>query len=405
MRFLLLFAMTCLSCDGGGSGGGGIHFHGDSEVLPGFESDTGLQPSGSDVQAQFIVRASGKVAVDGDADPGRDIAVGRVASGKLSIDGHFLLEGKLKLDISGLPKYDGPIPNLDKVDLTFGGEAAFDPFLLGSSAQVVSEMPETKLPDIPLPGGLTGKLVITIVKGSTVTSELRGICAGTADGKVQWRGATKTSGKLILRPTIVVKIPVKGDKSFDLPEIPVTIPARDVALDLGTHELGSGDAAAASAARTATPGGCGGGDVDGGANDASIADGSSADGSVGDDAPVATAKQVLCADAGCSVPADYCCIESDAGESCIDAGFPCGGNKVRCDQTADCESGVCCATPDAVSFTIELACQSSCTGTYARKACASDAECGAEKCIVETCRGRSVALCGGLPADVRPFCE
>ncbi len=169
---------------------------------------------------------------------------------------------------------------------------------------------------------------------------------------------------------MVVKIPVKGDKSFDLPEIPVKVPARDVPMDLGTHDIGGGNAPAAGApAATATPGGCGGAEPDGGAVDGSIPDGSTADSSADDDSsgPVATAKQVPCADAACGVPSDYCCIESDAGESCVDAGSPCEGSKVRCDQAADCASGVCSATPDPVTFTIELACQSTCTGSLRAK--------------------------------------
>ena len=97
-RYGLVFLTSFwLSCSSGGGGGGGIHFHGETDVLPGFEADTGLKPSGSDVQVQFIVRASGKVTADGDADSGGTIAVGRAGSGKLVVKGKFLLEGKLKI--------------------------------------------------------------------------------------------------------------------------------------------------------------------------------------------------------------------------------------------------------------------------------------------------------------------
>jgi hypothetical protein len=400
----LLVLVAALAACGHDDASTGLHFHGQSALLPGFDGDTGLRPPGSDVQVQLVVRANGTVSADGDADGNASLVVGRAGSGRLAVDGQFLFDGHLKIQISGLPKYDGPIPQLDQVNVSFSGASSFDPFLLGgASARATADIPETKLPEIPLPGGLTGKLLVTVVKGSSVTSELSGTCAGVADGKVTWRAATKTSGKLILKPTIVVKIPIKGDKSFDLPEIPVDIPARDGVLDLGSVEVGEGDApAGGSAATTAIPGGCG--SSPGG--DASIDDASVDGPPIGEDGapPVTGDHQVLCADAGCAVPSDYCCV-SDAGESCIDAGFACDGSKLRCDQSGDCASGVCCAVPDPVTFTIEASCRPTCDGAYERKACAADAECGADRCVTEVCRGRLVSLCGGLPAEVELACE
>jgi hypothetical protein len=383
-----------------------LHFHGETELLPGFRGDTGLKPPSSDVQVQFVVTASGTLTADGDADGDAALVVGRSGSGRLAIAGKFQLEGHLKIQISGLPKYDGPIPKLDQVDLSFGGESSFDPFLLaGASASVSAELPETKLPDIPLPGGLTGKLVVTIAKGSTVSSAVTGTCAGIDDGKVTWRAKATTTGKLILKPTIVVKIPIKGDKSFDLPAIPVDIPARDAALDLGTHDVGDGAAPNAGTPSTsALPGGCGGGSTnDSGSpiDDASSSDGGSSETDV---EPTAGDHEVTCGGSGCDVRSDYCCV-SDAGELCLDGGFPCDGSKLRCDQTGDCATGVCCVVPDPVTFTVEASCKASCGGTYERKACASDAECGPERCITEGCRGRTISLCGGLPPEVKAACE
>src|SRR5262249_20802134 len=165
--------------------GGSSHdmkFHGEADVLPGFNWDSGLVPSGVPVQVELSVTAAGKVSVDAGADQGgpadKPTVVGRRGSGELKIEGGFKLTGRLKADLTGL-RYDGNIPGLDNTDLKFHGETAFDPFLLGGAkATATAEIPETMLPPIPLPGGLTGQLIITIAKGSTVSVDFSGVCAG-----------------------------------------------------------------------------------------------------------------------------------------------------------------------------------------------------------------------------------
>jgi hypothetical protein len=426
----LVLAAACSSASGD-EGSNRPHFHGESDVLPGFSGDTGLQPKGSDVQAQFVVSASGKVTADADATSGGSgsalIVVGTAGSGKLVVDGHFTLTGKLSIHITGLPGYDGPIPNLDGVDLKFGGTASFDPFLLGGKqASVVADIPETKLPDIPLPGGLTGKLVVTVVSGSTVTSTFHGVCAGVADSKVQYLGATSTSGKLLLKPTIVIKIPIKGDKSFDLPVVTVPIPARDVAMDLGTVAVLAGEApVAGDASSTATAGACGGdgdGGIDGGgidgATDSGTADGDpdTAHDTLGPDGGGSDSKAdggggsaVTCGGAPCSAPSHYCCVHADRSESCNATGTTCDGAEIHCDDTSDCTSGVCCASPSTVagtgSITLKMTCQPTCTGPYDAVMCMASDECSdASVCTGQICRGRPISTCGGLPPDVASFC-
>src|SRR5262249_11649696 len=186
--------------------------------------------------------------------------VGRRGSGKLKIEGGFKLTGRLKADLTGL-RYDGNIPGLDNTDLKFHGETAFDPFLLGGAkATATAEIPETMLPPIPLPGGLTGQLISTIAKGSTVSVDFSGVCAGVADGKVQYLGQTSASGALKLKAKIVVRIPIRGDQSFETSEIPVQFPAGAHTLDLGTLPVsGTGAPLSGDPAATAMSGSCSGG--------------------------------------------------------------------------------------------------------------------------------------------------
>jgi hypothetical protein len=163
---------------------------------------------------------------------------------------------------------------------------AFDPFLLDGKAEVTSEIPETKLPGIPI--GAVGSLVLTIAKGSTLTSVFNGVCAAVSagpDAKAQYLGRTTTNGTLKLKPTVVLKLPPLGsEKPFDLPEITVPIPAVTAALDLGTQPVAGGGAAPTGS--LARPGSCtggGGGDPDGGMGGGDGGGGNSDGGAGGDD--------------------------------------------------------------------------------------------------------------------------
>ena len=72
---------------------------------------------------------------------------------------------------------------LDSLDVELKGQAAFDPFLIGGKATATAQVPETKLPGVPLPSGL-GTLIITIEGDSVVTSDFSGVCAAVDGGKL-----------------------------------------------------------------------------------------------------------------------------------------------------------------------------------------------------------------------------
>ena len=247
-------ALLCASCGTGGGGGGpsDVTFHGEDQPFPGFKFDTGVQPSGSPVQVELVLSADGKLAGDALATAGGPsdlpVVAAKAGSGKYAVDGAFHFDGTLKVDVSGLPKYDGPIPMLSNIDVMFDGSAMFDPFLVGKSATAMAPIPKTDLPPIPLPGGLPGTLNITIADGSFVQSQFSGVCADVSAGpnaKAQYTGQTVTTGMLKLQPSVVLKVPIVGSKTYPIPEVDVPIPPITRGLDLGTvMVMGGGDAPA-----------------------------------------------------------------------------------------------------------------------------------------------------------------
>jgi hypothetical protein len=118
---------------------------------------------------------------------------------------------------------------------------------------------------------------------------------------------------------------------------------------------------------------------------------------------------VVCDNAPCAVPANFCCGTAGNGgftETCETAGTSCGGLSAACDETADCAGGqICCLV--ATSFTsANLACQTgtSCSGgLFSIQVCRTSAECesGSGPCIPQQCTlgGGSVTIeaCGNVP--------
>src|SRR5215471_6666033 len=166
-RVVTLTALIA-ACSGSGSSNNAnssdVVFHGDVDALPDFKFDTGLVPANQPVQVQFIFSAGGKITADAKAvGSGSDDAPVLTAvpgSGKLALDLHFKLAGTLKANLTGIPKYDGPIPGFDGIDIPVACMATFYPFLLGGpTTQIDAPIPETMLPAIPL-GTPPGKLVL-----------------------------------------------------------------------------------------------------------------------------------------------------------------------------------------------------------------------------------------------------
>jgi hypothetical protein len=238
--------------EGMGSGSEGdqqhqIAFHGEVEAFPGFGYDTGLLPAASPVQLQLKFSAHGKLTADAQATvggAGDTLAVAATpGSGKFALDAGVKAEARLKVAITGLPPYDGPIPGIENFALALQNEATFDPFLLsGSKSNLAMNLPETELPPIPL-GSIPGKLIITVSSKSTVNSTLTGICAGLDANKVQFLAETATNATIVLKPKIVITVPIVGDKEFLIPEISFNTPALKAPMDLGIQDAVEGGSA------------------------------------------------------------------------------------------------------------------------------------------------------------------
>ncbi len=268
---VLAFA-ACSDDESTGSGGGaGIAFKAEAEPLSGFAFDTGLIPKASPAQVSLKLSAGGKVRVEATGEATKEGVRGRAGSGKLALDVHVKLDGRLKIT-SALKNVDEDLPGLKDIDVPIVGESTFDPFLLedGQSAKVDVAIPETKLPDIPL-GSVPGKLQLTVTNASTLTSTFEGGCMTVASGQATYTGAAKTTGSLVLRGTLVVDLPAPLNKSVELGEITVPVPAIGAPLDFGTQPAsGAGDGAVgrtcAAPPGDGTPGADGGktGSSDGG---------------------------------------------------------------------------------------------------------------------------------------------
>lgn len=176
----------------------------------------------------------------------------------------------------------------------------------------------------------------------------------------------------------------------------------DYVLFFGDPDAGRDALIAADAVATvdgATDGSTGG---DGATDGSTDAGGDGGDASVSDAGSDGAADSgagptITCGATTCSAGTQVCCIALDGTESCAAAGLAaCGaGVERRCDDRSDCAPNeLCCATLGALY--VGGTCQTACG---ARQLCKATAECAnaAQTCDTETCRGKQVSTCGGLP--------
>jgi hypothetical protein len=201
-----------------------LTFQAEVSPLADFKFDTGLIPEGSPAQVQLKMSAGGGLKIEAAAAKGSEGLTGKTGGGKLSIDLHMKLDGRLKVD-STFKSYDGDLPGLKDIDIPIAGSVPFDGLLLDASdsAEASADLPETTLPEIPL-GSIPGSLVLTVVKGSKLTSKFHATCLTVAGGKAMYSGESKTGGTLVLKGKIVLKLPTPLNKEIELPSITVPIP-------------------------------------------------------------------------------------------------------------------------------------------------------------------------------------
>jgi hypothetical protein len=201
-----------------------LTFQAEASPLADFTYDTGLIPEGSPAQVQLKLSAGGGLKVEAAAQKGSAGLEGKAGGGKVSIDLHMKLDGRLKVD-SAFKSYDGDLPGLKDIDIPIAGSIPFDGLLLDAadSAVASADLPETTLPEIPL-GSIPGALVLTVVKGSKLTTKFHATCLSVAGGTATYAGESKTGGTLVLKGKIVLELPTPLNKEIELPEITVPIP-------------------------------------------------------------------------------------------------------------------------------------------------------------------------------------
>jgi hypothetical protein len=236
MRRGLLVGALIVACRGDDDGPTQVEelvFAGEVEVLPGFSFDTGLQPPGSPVQAAFSVSAAGTVAVSAGAAPSGSSSEptlsGLPERGTLEVEGGFALEGQLVIDVTGA-SYEGPIPGIEDLEIDVAAQTTFDPFALGEAVSVRAEIPPTRLPSIPLPGGIPGSLVLHVSEGSFLDVSLSGLGACVEGDEARYEVEIDRAGTLVISPSVEIEIPLLGTETFEIPELSVD-------LGLGSSEL------------------------------------------------------------------------------------------------------------------------------------------------------------------------
>lgn len=386
------------ACGGGEESEGGIPFHGEAPALPGFSYDTGLIPASSPAQVSLKLVAGGNILVDAQGVSTDGKISGKAGTGRAKLDVHVKLEGRLKVD-TALKKYDGEIPGLSNIDIPIVAETPFDPFLLdGKTADVAADVPETKLPDIPL-GSIPGNLQLTVVAGSKLTAKYTGGCMAIANGEAKHSGSAVIGGTLRMKGAIKLELPSPLDKTIELAEFSVPIPETTRAVPFGPVAVSATDANEGPACgKPVDPGGSADGGVisedgavvipDGAVCGASNCDGCCRDG-------VCLSGQTYQA---CGRPGEACesCSGSTlcVGRACVD---------VNCGP-ANCSG--CCQNNVCISGTTTSACGAggaSCTSCGAGTVCdglacvnvTCKSSCSAGCCTGSTCNpGNTAAACG-----------
>ncbi len=206
-----------------------LQFEAEDPLFPGFSYDTGLLPDGASVQASFSITADGAAKVVAQAIPSGSAESptlsGTPDTGELAVGGSFGMEGRLVIDVSGLPSYDGPIPGIENVVIEFASTQPFSPFSIGTPVTTRTDIPPTRLPSIPLPGGLPGSLVLEVAEGSFMEVAATGTTACVEGNEARYAMSVERSGTLVILPLIEIDVPLLGTKTFEIPkfEVPLSL--------------------------------------------------------------------------------------------------------------------------------------------------------------------------------------
>lgn len=351
--------------------GSDIPFHGEAPALPGFSYDTGLVPAASPAQVSLAISAGGNIIVDAAGTVSGGKLAGKPGSGRLKLDLHVKLDGRLKID-SALKKHDGDIPGLADINLPIVAETTFDPFLTDArSAVVTAVVPETKLPSIPL-GSIPGSLELSTVAGSKLTVSFAEGCVSVSGGKATYSGTATISGTLVMKGAIVLSLPAPLNRTIDLAEIPIPIPE-------GKRLVSSG--AAAVSLPDANEGAC---------SKLPVVEDAGADGSAPTSCDASTCKG-CCRDGRClgGASASACGVGGAACESCSGSTEcvrgACEATSCGPDNCSGCCNGDVCVTGGATS-----ACGA---GGISCIVCGGGTTCDGKACVDATCKASCASGC------------
>jgi hypothetical protein len=404
--WILIFALFALACGGGGGGDDGnnknnnqsddptpVSFAGEQAAIPDYSYDTGWLPEASPIQVKLLFNTGGKLQAKADAIVGgtadAPILSGKAGTGLFEMKVLFQFQVLIKVDVAAV-QYEGPVDENADIVFEFGGEAAFDPFLIGGAAEIVAEVPETQLASIPLAASIPGVDINVIVHiAGTVTSRFSGQCAAVNDSEARYLGNTFTLGNLILRPSVSISA-FMYEETLEAFDIPVDVPETALTMDLGTVAV--------------TPGG---GAVDGGGLLGIVG---IFDGSVTPPGDVVTQNDVVdpqedvvdapdtvvpvdvepgsCADTCAGCCDGTICLPGNVPESCgLD-----GGACTVCSDGEACANGACQSGPyDCATQCAGCCVNNQCVSVSSDKACGMGGEacfaCGAnEVCYSGECQ-------------------
>jgi hypothetical protein len=338
---VLIASLASSGCgDDGGGGAAGIEFRGEQVFLDSLNYDTGYIPETSPASVRVVVEGGGSIVAQATADSDGTSMTPQAGTGQLQTMGELTLGVYARVDTAGFT-YEGEVDSLGYA--IEPGMTTFDPFLLGESTEVVSDLPPAELGSFPIPS-VPGSSLVLSVTGGMLTTTFEGVCAEAVEGRGQYTGNVTVDGMIDMSATIVIEVPLVGDMEFGPFEFTVPVPAIASEMDLGTRSLADGSAV------TGSPSPCEGvtppdGGTDGGG------DGGPVDG--GSDA--CPAGYEICSGACIDVDSDpmncgLCGFPCGAGLVCNMGSCECaaGANEAACDDGIDddCDGMVDCDDPD-----------------------------------------------------------
>jgi hypothetical protein len=287
LALALALGLTLASCGGDDDRDGGsqrsaqseeITFTGDLEAFPDYNYDSQWLPEGSPVQVRVIFDVAGSLhaeagaLVGGSADAPQMSGVSQ--SGLYQLEARLNFQVLLKVDLPGVG-FEGPLSEDTDISYEIAGETTFDPFVIDEIATLQAEIPETMLVTLPLAGsvpGVEGNVIIRI--RGTANSEFEGDCAAVNSAQAQYRADTRTNADIVLLPSLMVEVPFVYNETIDVGQVPVTIPAVELPMDLGTLSVTPGGGDVDGGGSMARAGSCddtnnGGGDTNNAGNNAS----------------------------------------------------------------------------------------------------------------------------------------